>query len=130
MSAYAGKVRLVFRQFPLPMHPHAPKAAEAALCAQDQGKFWEMHDQLFANQRALDEDKLPDYAKAVGLDEAKFKECLSSGQKQAIIKADTEAGEAAGVSGTPAFFINGRFLNGAVPKAEFEKIIDEELAGS
>ena len=127
MKAYPDKVRLVFRQFPLEFHKQAPKAAEAALCANDQGKFWEMHDTLFANQKELEVPKLKEYAKKVGLDTAKFDKCLDSGEKAATIKADQEAGAKVGVNGTPAFFINGIMISGAQPLDEFKSIIDSEL---
>jgi protein-disulfide isomerase len=128
MTQYAGKVKLVFRQFPLPIHPQAEKAAEASLCAADQGKFWEFHDLLFKNQKKLDASDLKTYAASAGLDGAKFSQCLDSGDKKKQVDADLEAGQAAGVNGTPAFFINGVFLNGAMPIEEFKKIIDPELA--
>ena len=127
MEKYAGKVRLVFRHYPLTFHPHAPKAAEAAACANDQGKFWEMHKQLFANQKGLSIEELKAHAVAVGLDKAKFDECLDTGKNKALVEADTKAGSDVGVNGTPAFFINGKLISGAQPVSEFEKIIDAEL---
>ncbi|MGZ6131372.1 MAG: thioredoxin domain-containing protein [Myxococcaceae bacterium] len=128
MSTYAGKVRLVYRQFPLSFHPHAEKAAEASLCAADQGKFWEYHDVLFKNQKKLDPTDLKAFATEVGMDGQKFGQCLESGDKKKAVDADQQAGLAAGVGGTPAFFINGIFLNGALPIDEFKKVIDLELA--
>jgi protein-disulfide isomerase len=128
MNAYAGKVRLVYRQFPLSFHPHAAKAAEASLCAADQGKFWEYHEVLFKNQKKLDLPDLKTHATQVGLDPQKFGQCLESGDKKKMVDADQQAGTAAGVSGTPAFFINGIFLSGAQPLEEFKKVIDGELA--
>jgi len=128
MNTYAGKVRLVYRQFPLNFHPHAAKAAEASLCAADQGKFWEYHDVLFKNQKKLEPTELKAHASEVGLDAQKFGQCLDSGDKKKTVDADQQAGLAAGVGGTPAFFINGIFLNGAQPIDEFKKVIDEELA--
>ena len=127
MKAYPDKVRLVFRQFPLDFHKQAPKAAEAALCAQEQGKFWEYHDTLFANQNALEVDKLKEHAKKVGLDQARFDKCLDSGAQAATVTADREAGMKVGVNGTPAFFINGILLSGALPFDEFKSVIDAEL---
>jgi protein-disulfide isomerase len=127
MKAYPDKVKLVFRQFPLEFHKEAPKAAEAALCAADQNKFWEFHDTLFANQSALQPDKLKEHAKTVGLDTAKFNKCLDSGEKAAAVKTDQEAGQKVGVNGTPAFFINGILLSGAQPFDEFKSVIDAEL---
>ncbi|HZJ55009.1 MAG TPA: thioredoxin domain-containing protein [Myxococcaceae bacterium] len=128
MNAYAGKVRLVYRQFPLSFHPRAAKAAEASLCAGDQGKFWEYHDVLFKNQKKLEPTDLKAHATEVGLDAQKFGQCLDSGDKKKTVDADQQAGLAAGVGGTPAFFINGIFLNGAQPLDEFKKVIDGELA--
>ena len=128
MNTYAGKVRLVYRQFPLSFHPHAAKAAEASLCAADQGKFWEYHDVLFKNQKKLEAADLKAHASEVGIDAQKFGQCLDSGDKKKAVDADQQAGLAAGVGGTPAFFINGIFLNGAQPIDEFKKVIDGELA--
>ena len=124
---YGDKVALVFRNFPLPMHKEAPRAGEASYCAQDQGKFWEYHDILFENQRAQKDEDLKKYAATVGLDAAKFDECLSSNKYADRIAADKKSGEANGVSGTPAFFINGVFVNGARPFEAFAEVIDDEL---
>jgi protein-disulfide isomerase len=118
----------VYRQFPLSFHPHAAKAAEASLCAADQGKFWEFHDVLFKNQKKLEPADLKAHAAEVGMDPQKFAQCLDSGDKKKAVDADQQAGLAAGVGGTPAFFINGIFLNGAQPIDEFKKVIDGELA--
>ncbi len=125
---YGDKVVIVFRDFPLSFHNRAQKAAEAAGCAGEQGKFWEMHDKLFANQRALEPANLDQYATEIGLDMTKFKACLDSGQRAPEIAADMMAGQAVGVTGTPAAFVNGRFVNGAQPFEAFAKIIDDELA--
>jgi protein-disulfide isomerase len=127
MDAYPGKIRLVYRDFPLPMHPRAPKAAEAAHCAGDQGKYWEMHEKLFANATKLELKDLKGYAKDVGLDQGKFDQCLDGGQKAAEVEKHRKAGEEVGVTGTPAFFINGRMLSGAQPVDAFKAIIDQEL---
>lgn len=126
-DVYKDKVRVVFRDFPLSFHRNAQKAHEAAGCADEQGKFWALHDKLFENQNALEPDNLVKYAGEVGLDTAKFKECLDSGKRKAEVDKDAADGRAVGVSGTPAFFINGRFLNGAQPFENFAKLIDEEL---
>jgi protein-disulfide isomerase len=128
MNNYAGKVRLVFRQFPLEFHENAPKAAEAALCANEQQKFWEYHDVLFKNQQKLKVDDLKEHAKAMGLDAGKFNECLDSGRMASVVKTDQAAGQKVGVNGTPAFFINGTMISGAQPLEEFKKLIDAELA--
>jgi protein-disulfide isomerase len=128
MTAYPGKVRLVFRHFPLDFHAQAPKAAEASLCANEQGKFWEYHDVLFKNQSKLQIEDLKAHATSMGLDGPKFNECLDSGRMGATVKADMEAGQKAGVNGTPAFFINGNVLSGAQPLEAFKQVIDAELA--
>src|SRR6266481_6439118 len=127
MKHYGNKVRLVYRDFPLPMHPLARPASEAASCANAQGKFWEYHATLFANQTALGEDQLKVYAKNVGLDAAKFDQCLKDKPFKAAIDKDVADGEKVGVNGTPAFFINGRMLSGALPFDKFKEVIDEEL---
>lgn len=129
-KTYGDKVRLVFRQFPLDFHKQAQKAAEASLCANDQGKFWDMHDKLFANQSALGVDDLKKYAGELKLDTAKFNTCLDSGEKAATVKADQADGSKVGVNGTPAFFINGIMLSGAQPFSEFQSVIDAELKGA
>jgi protein-disulfide isomerase len=133
-----GKLRYVTREFPLEsIHPHAFKAAEAALCAGDQGKYWEMHGRLFANQRALEPGQLAAHAQAVGLDEATFAQCLAGGTKAAKIRKDLADGAKAGVTGTPAFFLGVadgatvkvvRFIRGAQAFASFKEAIDGALA--
>jgi len=127
MKEYEGKVRLVFRHYPLDFHPFAEKAAEAAVCAADQEKFWEMHDKMFSNQQKLAVDDLKGYAKTIGLDPAKFDRCLDSGEKKPQVEADQKAGSQAGVNGTPAFFVNGIFINGAVPYDQIKQAVDREL---
>ena len=127
MKEYDGKVRLVFRHYPLDFHPFARKAAEAGACAQDQGKFWELHDRMFGNQAKLAVDDLKTYAKQVGLDASKFDKCLDSGEKKTLVEEDQKAGSAAGVSGTPAFFINGLFINGAQPYEVIKQTVDREM---
>ena len=127
MKDYDGKVRLVFRHYPLDFHPFAEKAAEAGACAADQGKFWELHDKMFTNQGKLAVEDLKGYAKSVGVDAAKFDQCLDSGEKKPAVEDDQKAGTEAGVSGTPAFFINGIFINGAQPYDQFKQTIDREL---
>ncbi len=128
VKTYGDKVRLVFRDYPLPMHPQARPAAEAANCANAQGKFWDYHAKLFANQSALGEEKLKEYAKDVGLDGAKFDQCLAEKPFKAAIDKDIADGEKVGVTGTPAFFINGRMLSGAQPFEKFKEVIEEELS--
>ena len=119
---------MVFRDFPLGFHDKAQISAEAANCAADQDKFWEYHDKLFENQKALDKQSLIKYADELQLDNDSFTACLDSGKFSADVRQDVSDGQAVGVTGTPAFFINGRFLNGAVPYEQFAAIIDEELA--
>ena len=130
METYGDKVQLVFRDYPLNFHEHAQISAEAANCAADQGKFWEYHDMLFENQGALAKPNLVQYATNLQLDMASFNQCLDSGKYTNDVKQDMADGQAIGVTGTPAFFINGRFLNGAVPYEQFAAIIDEELAAA
>jgi len=127
-QAYGAKVRIVFKDFPLDSHPLAPKAAEAAHCAGDQGKYWEMHDHMFANQRALDVPSLKATAQTLGLDAAQFGQCLDSGKWAAAVKEDQQLGLKLGVNSTPSLYINGRSLVGAQPFEAFKTIIDEELA--
>ena len=127
MQAYAGKVRLVFRHYPLPFHQNAPKAAEASMCANEQGKFWELHDLMFKSQDKLEVAQLKEHAAAVGLDAAKFGKCLDSGKMAKAVQEDMAAGTKVGVTGTPAFFVNGVMLSGAQPLDEFKKVIDSEL---
>ena len=128
---YGDKIHLTFRQYPLPIHNNAPKAAEAALCANDQGKFWQMHDAMFADQAGLAADGLKaKAAKIEGLKTADFNSCLDSGKHAEEVKKDIAAGSAAGVNGTPAMFVNGRFISGAVPLDDITKVIDDELKHS
>ncbi len=127
LKTYGDKVRLVFRHFPLSFHPKAPKAAEATACADEQGKFWELHDALFDSQ-ALEIEALKLQAQRAGLDFPKFNECLDSGRTASVVKRDMAAGQQVGVSGTPAFFVNGFMLSGAQPEEAFAKLIDAELA--
>lgn len=134
----AGKVRYVFRDYPLDqLHPQARKAAEAAHCAGDQGKFWEMHDVLFQNAKALSPPQLAEHARAVGLDGAAFDECLASGRHAARVERGLADGAAAGVRGTPAFVIGktkagdvveGTPIRGAQSLETFRRIIDQALA--
>jgi protein-disulfide isomerase len=127
-SKYGDKVSIVYRNFPLPMHKQANRAALAAECADDQGQFWKYHDELFANQKAWTDDDFNGYAKKIGLDGDKFSTCLQSGTGQATIDKDIEAGKNAGMGGTPGFYINGVVLNGAQPIEVFSDVIDSELA--
>jgi|CXWL01.1.fsa_nt_gi protein-disulfide isomerase len=126
---YGDKVQIAFRQFPLDsIHPAARKAAEASLCAHEQGKFWELHDAMFGNQQALEIALLKAKAKELGIDSAKFDECVDSSRYAAEVQQDVEAGVVAGVGGTPTMFINGRPFEGGVPLEMLTAAIDEELA--
>ena len=125
---YQGKVRMVWKNYPLPFHNNAEPAAQAAMAAQAQGKFWQMHDKLFANQQALDRPALEKYAQELGLDVAKFKADLDSGKYKDAVQAEMKEGQELGVNGTPAVFINGRKISGAYPFETFKKIADQEMA--
>ena len=130
LTKYQGRVKLAFRDFPLrEIHPQADLAAVGARCAGEQGKFWEFHDALFADQSKLKEDDLAVHAQALALalDEKLFQSCLVSGKFKSKIEADVQEASKLGVAGTPAFFVNGVFLSGAQPEAEFEKVIDRQL---
>ena len=125
---YPGQVRVVFRQFPLrSIHAQAQKAAEASLCAFDQDRFWEMHDALFADIKKLGPEDLTARARKLDLDLEAFSQCLESGKYAATVQQDLEDGMAAGVSGTPAVFINGRVLKGSKPYDGIKKVVEEEL---
>ena len=126
-EAYGDQVRFAFRHFPLAFHEQAQKAGEAAACAGDQGRFWEMHDRLWESPGRLGVPDLKEHAAALDLDAAAFGQCLDSGRHAAIVQNDTQAGQRLGVTGTPAFFINGRAVLGAQPFETFAQVIDEEL---
>ena len=128
LKTYGDKIKFVYRHYPLPNHPNARPAAEASACAEAQGKFWEYHDQLFANPTKLTDADLKAHAAAVGLDTGKFNGCVDNHQQKSGVDADIAAADKAGVTGTPAFFINGRSIEGAQPFEAFKRVIDEELA--
>jgi protein-disulfide isomerase len=129
LAKYGSKVSLSYRDFPLrSIHPQAQLAAEAGRCAEEQGKFWEFHDALFETPNQLGREELALHAATVGADTEQFKSCLDSGRFDEAIEQDVQAGLQAGVSGTPAFFVNGLFLSGSQPISAFEKVIDGELA--
>jgi protein-disulfide isomerase len=127
-KTYGDKVKIVFKDYPLPNHLEAPKAAEAARCAGEQKKYWEMHDAMFANQRALGVPALKQTARAIGLDGAAFDTCLDSGRHTGAVLAGGELGSKMGVNSTPTLYINGRPVIGAQPFEVFKQVIDEELA--
>ena len=126
---YPDDVRVVYRHQPLDsIHPRAQPAAEASLCAHDQGKFWPYHDKLFENSAALEEGDLRRYATELGLDTDLFELCLVERTHKEKVETDSAAGSQAGVNGTPAFFVNGIFIEGAQPASAFVELIDAELA--
>jgi protein-disulfide isomerase len=131
LEKYQGQVKLGFRDFPLTqLHPKAELAAEASRCAEEQGKYWEYHDLLFAEPDKQGRDDLIEHARTLKLDDKQFDACLSGGKFKRDVVRDMELGMSSGVSGTPGFFVNGAFLNGAQPAGEFEKIIDQALASA
>lgn len=124
---YKGKVKRVFRHFPLSFHQQARGAGLASLCANEQGKFWAYAEILWEHQRELEPEKLKEYAGQASLDTGKFNKCLDSAKFESEIVEDQNVGSATGVSGTPAFFINGIFLSGAQPFEKFQEVIEQEL---
>lgn len=128
LNTYGDRVRFVYRHYPLRNHPDARPAAEASMCAAEQDKFWPYYDSLFGDPSRLGDADLRQRAAQLNLDTAKFNACLNSHKYGADVEADLRAGDEAGVSGTPAFFINGRLLTGAQPFEVFKRVIDEELA--
>ena len=130
LKDYDGKVKMVFRDFPLGFHASATPAAVAANCAGKQGKYWEVFDQIMPNQRELEEADLLKYAENAKVDINKWQECRKDPAEVAEVQKDQADGAALGVTGTPAFFINGIMMSGAQPYEQFKSIIDRELAGS
>ncbi len=120
-------MKIVFKHLPLAMHKNAKSAAAATEAAYLQGKFWEMHDLVFANQKQLSAEKYYSFAGTLGLDMAKFKKDFASAEIKKKVDTDSKEANSLGVTGTPAFFINGRFLSGAKPFEAFKEVIDEEL---
>ena len=130
LEEFTGQIRFIYKDFPLPSHPNAFKAAEAGNCAHEQDRFWELHDTMFANQGALSVDELHAYAENLELDTEAFAACLDSGRHTATVERDMEIGNDYGVSSTPTLFLNGRAVLGAAPYETFEQIIREELAAA
>src|SRR5215469_6553708 len=128
LKKYGDKVRLVYMDFPLPMHQYALKAAQAARCAGDQGKYWEFHDALFSDQSKLDQAGLKATAGKLKLDTKKFDECTAGDLHIDQIRKSQQEGSGVGVDGTPTFIIDGRLMSGAQPPSEMESVINEELA--
>lgn len=129
LADYDGKVKMVFRDFPLGFHDRAVPAAVAVNCAEEQGKYWEMYDQVMPNQRALSDEDLTAVAGRLNLDLGKWNACRQDPARVAEVEKDQADGAAVGVTGTPAFFINGIMISGAQPYEQFKAIIDRELAG-
>jgi protein-disulfide isomerase len=127
LEAYPDKVKLIFKQFPLEMHSQAALAAAAAIAAHQQGKFWPMHDALFAHRRDLSRVSILAQARSVGLDMKRFEADLGSPETQKTIARDVDDGDRAGVEGTPSIFINGRKYNGALDLPVIRTVIDEQL---
>jgi protein-disulfide isomerase len=127
MAAYPGKIKLIFKQFPLDMHSQAALAAAAAIAAHRQGKFWLMHDALFAHRTELSRPVILGLAHTVGLDTQRFEADLNSAETKAAAARDMQDGERAGVEGTPSVFIDGRKYNGDLGLAAMRTVIDEEL---
>jgi len=126
-AEFAGQVTLAFKDFPLPMHAHAEKAAEAARCAAEQGNFWDFHDLLFDGHQKLELAQLKEYARALKLDTARFDHCLDASEQAAAIQKDLAQGQRLGLTGTPSFFINGHYLSGAVKYDTLREVVDQQL---
>lgn len=124
---YGDQVRIVFKHLPLSFHSKAPAAHAASMAAHKQGKFWEMHDKIFENQRAMSEANYVVWAGEIDLDVEQFEKDRKSAQAKAHVDGDAKEAGSLGVSGTPGFFINGRYMSGAKPFSEFKVVIDEEL---
>jgi protein-disulfide isomerase len=125
--AYGDKVRIVWKHQPLPFHQQALPAAEAAEAAREQGKFWQMHDRLFASQRELSPDAYGRIARELGLDVKKFEAAVQSGKARARIQQDQQLASQVGAQGTPTMFVNGERVVGAVPFAQLKAVIDRQL---
>jgi protein-disulfide isomerase len=128
LKTYGDKIHFVYRHYPLPNHPNARPAAEASACAAEQGQFWPYHDRLFEQQSKLSDSDLKTHAAALGLDTARFNACFDAHKYKSRVDGDVKDGEEAGVTGTPAFFVNGRLLSGAQPFEAFRRLIEDELS--
>jgi protein-disulfide isomerase len=124
---YPGRVRLIFKDFPLSFHELARPAHEAARCAGAFGKYWAYHDQLFAAQPRFERERLIEYAAAVGIDRAAFTQCVEERRFAAAVEEDVAQARGLGVTGTPTFVVNGKGLVGAHPVETFRQVIDEAL---
>jgi protein-disulfide isomerase len=125
---FGDKVSFSYKDFPLPMHSRAEKAAEAARCASKQNKFWEFHDEIF-HSKELDVDQLKAQARALKLDSDQFDKCLDSGAEAAAVEHDRKEGLRLGISGTPSFFVNGHYLSGALDYATLRQVVEQQLSG-
>ena len=128
LAKYGDRIHFVYRHFPLPSHPNARPAAEAAACAAEQNKFWPYHDRLFAQPSKLTDADLKEHAVDLGLNTAQFNSCVDTHKYKASVDADVREADEAGVNATPTFFINGRMVSGALPFESFQRIIDDELS--
>src|ERR1700730_13228252 len=126
---YGNRLALVYKDYPLPMHPYAQKAAEAARCAGNQGKFWEFHDMLFAGKKLQPAD-LREQARTLNLDEQQFDKCLVEGAEAADVEKDAAEARSLGITGTPSFFINGHFFSGVLSYAALHDMVEQQLARS
>jgi protein-disulfide isomerase len=126
---FGNKVSLVYKDFPLPMHPLAARAAEAAHCAEAQGRFWEFHDSLFKTKR-LQMSDLKEQARSLQLDTARFDKCLETGEQTALVKKEAQEGQRLGLQGTPSFFVNGHFMSGAIGYVKLREAVMQELSAS
>lgn len=127
LARHPADVRLIFKQFPLDIHSQAALAAEAALAAHAQGKFWPMHDKLYANFRDISQQKINQWAKEIGLDMARFTADLNSGKYKPVVAKELAQGEQAGVSGTPTLFVDGKHYNGPIETHALEEVLQAEL---
>jgi protein-disulfide isomerase len=130
LQRYSGKVRFVHLDFPLDGHPEAMPAARAARCAGEQGKFWEYHRSLMSQPGSLDAAGLKGRAERLGIDAGRFGSCIASDRFDAAIEAELRQGSELGVTGTPAYFVNGRMISGARPIESFVEVIESELNGA
>jgi len=130
MAAYPNDIRLIYKQFPLSMHPHAGLASLASLAAQEQGRFWPLHDQMFGHYRELSSEHILAWAQELGMDMPKFKASLENPKYRTVVEKDMEDGQFAGVNGTPAIFINGKHFNGPIALSVLKPILDDEIKNS
>jgi protein-disulfide isomerase len=129
VADYGDKIEFSYKDFPLPMHSRAEKAAEAARCANKQSRFWEFHDEIY-HSKELDVDQLKAQARALKLDEDQFNKCLDSGEEASSVEKDRKEGERLGLSGTPSFFVNGHYLSGALDYAALRQIVEQQLTAT